>query len=205
MRASASAKKSRSRDAVNAPAAFPPLTVSLAPFVRDGTDRRFRKLIYSLFSLMNLMQRNARHFAEYIGVTEGQVMMIARVADNPGITVSRLAEQLSVSSPFVTAEITKLVKKRIVEKRRSEADGRSMLLTLTPKGETLLRELGPLRLRTNDIMFKSLTDERAAQLQDILSALIADARIALHELEAPHMRGQRAPSVQSELPHASES
>jgi DNA-binding MarR family transcriptional regulator len=47
-----------------------------------------------------------------------------------------------------------------------------MLLTLSPKGETLLRELGRLRLRTTDIMFKSLTDERAMSFRKALTLLM---------------------------------
>jgi hypothetical protein len=73
-----------------------------------------------------------------------------------------------------------------------------MLLMLAPKGEALLRELAPLRLATNDTMFKSLNDARATALQEIVSALIADARSALHALEAPHMRGAKAPSAVSD-------
>jgi MarR family transcriptional regulator, organic hydroperoxide resistance regulator len=199
MRESASVKKTRVRGGSNGQEPFPPLSTSLEPFVKDGTDRQFRKLIYSLLGLIDLMKRNSKHFAEYLGVTDAQLMMMLRIADYPDMTVSRLAEQLSVSSPFVTAEITKLAKKLIVEKRPNEVDGRSMLLALTPKGQVLMRELGPLRLRTNDIMFKSLTEERARELQDIVSVLIIDARNALHELEAPYMRGKRAPSAQWDL------
>lgn len=73
-----------------------------------------------------------------------------------------------------------------------------MLLALTPKGQALMRELGPVRRRTNDLTFKSLTEERAALLQETLAVLIGDAKFALHELEAPHLRGKRAPSAQSE-------
>jgi hypothetical protein len=72
-----------------------------------------------------------------------------------------------------------------------------MLLQVAPRGKTLLRELAPLRRRINDVTFHSLTPDRAATLHDILGTLIADAKAALHELEAPHMDGARAPSAGS--------
>src|SRR5262249_39282536 len=121
------------------------------------------------------------------------------IADDPGMTVGRLAKLLNVSSPFVTAEIAKLIKKEIVEKTPNDADGRSMLLMLTPKGQTLLCELGPVRRRINDLTFNSLTQERARLLQDIVDGLVADARNAAHEITAPHMRGKRAPSAQADV------
>jgi hypothetical protein len=73
-----------------------------------------------------------------------------------------------------------------------------VLLNLTLKGRNLLRELGPLRRESNNLMYRSLTEERTRTLQEILDALIADGEIALHELDAPHRRGQKAPTAFSE-------
>jgi DNA-binding MarR family transcriptional regulator len=176
-----------------------PLSTTLAHFVRDGSDRELRQIIYDLTSLSALMVQNRGHFAAYIGVTDAQYMMMALIAETRDGTVGRVAEQLGVSSQFVTIEIAKLMKMGIVDKRANLADRRSMLLALSPKGQALLRELGPLRRKTNDLTFKSLTEDRAARLKAILADLIADARIALHELESPHVRGKKAPSAQIEL------
>jgi DNA-binding MarR family transcriptional regulator len=178
---------------------FPPLSVSLEAFVKDGTDREFRKLIYALMSLANLMLRNSKHFADYIAVTEPQWAMMVHITESDGATVGSIAERMNVSSQFVTIEINKLMKKNIVEKRPNEADRRSMFLVLTPKGQALLRELAPLRRRTNDMMFRSLTEDRAKVLQELVSTLVLDGKSALHALEAPHIRGKKAPSALSEM------
>jgi DNA-binding MarR family transcriptional regulator len=178
---------------------FPPLSTSLPQFLKEGSDRTLRKIIYELTSLSGLMIQNRGHFAAYIGVTDAQYMMMALIAEDANATVGRLADGLGVSSQFVTVEVAKLMKSDIVEKRANPDDRRSMLLALTPKGQALLRELGPVRRRTNDLTFQSLTAERAALLQETLAALIADARIALHQLESPQMRGKRAPSAPSEI------
>src|SRR5690348_1589235 len=126
---------------------FPPLSISHPALLKDGSDRQFRQLILRLLRLSTLMIRNREHFAAYIGVTDPQYTMIILIADNPGITIGGIAEQMSVTSQFVTTESAKLMAKGIVEKRPSEADRRSVLLTLTPKGRKLLMELGPLRRR----------------------------------------------------------
>ena len=178
--------------------AFPPLSVSLKGFVKGQSDREFRRLIYSLVGLAHLMARNREHFGAYIGVTDPQYVIITFIAESPQATVGQLAEQMNVSSQFVTIEVGKLIKKNIVEKRPNHADRRSSLLHLTPKGDRLLRELGPLRRRTNDLMFRSLTQDRAKVLQHILDTLLLDGKIALHELEAPHTRGTKALSARSE-------
>jgi DNA-binding MarR family transcriptional regulator len=167
------------------------MSTSLRHFIKDGSDREFRQLLYALIKLSTLMVQNRQRFAAYIGVTDPQYTMTTLIAENPGVTVGKLAEQLSVSSQFVTIEIGKLIKKGIVNKRPNEHDRRSIVLNLTEKGKALLRDVGPLRLRTNDLMFRSLSEERAKLLKETIDTLIADGTSALHDLEAPHLRGQR--------------
>jgi len=174
---------------------FPPLTTSLEAFVKGGSDNEFRRLIYNLTSLFNQMMRTRKHFAAYIGVTEAQLLMMTIIAEMRGSTVGQIADALGVSSQFVTIEIGHLVKKHIVEKRPNEADRRSMLLNLTAKGRTLLRELAPLRQRVNDLHWRSLTEDRAKFLQEVISTVLADGRLSLHELDSPALHGRKAPSV----------
>jgi len=198
---SAPAARTRRPD-TSADETFPPLTTSLETFVKNGSDRDFRLLVYDLIKLSNQLMRNRKHFATYMAVTEAQWLMIMIIAEMAATTVGHLAQQLNVSSQFVTIEIGDLVKKSIVEKRPNESDRRSMFLSLTPKGKNLLREVAPMLQKANDIMFRSLIPERARVLKEIVSTLIADGATALHELEAPHWAGKKAPSAEpAQLQH----
>ena len=179
---------------------FPPLSISSEAFLKDGTDRKFRHLIYSLLNFSALMIRHREYYASYIGVTGSQYSMMAVVAEARLATVGYVAEQMGVASQFVTAEISKLIGKNIIEKTPSETDRRSMHLRLTLKGQNLLRELGPIRRESNDLMYGSLTGDRGRALQETIDTLIRDANSALHALDAPHQRGRKAPSVDPEMP-----
>ena len=179
---------------------FPPLSISLESFLKDGTDREFRHLINSLLSFSALMMRHREYYASYIGVTGSQYSMMAVIAEARLATVGYVAEQMGVASQFVTAEISKLIDKGIVEKTPNEMDGRSIFLKLTPRGKRLLGELGPIRRESNDLMYGSLTGDRGRALQETIDTLIRDANSALHALDAPHQRGRKAPSVDPEMP-----
>jgi MarR family transcriptional regulator, organic hydroperoxide resistance regulator len=169
--------------------AFPPLTTSLKDFVKQGSDTEFRRLVYTLVSLAHQMSRHLKLFAAHIGVTEAQAVMIRIIAETNGAaTVGQLAQQLYVTSPFVTKEIGGLVKKSIVQKQPNQADRRSMFLTLTPKGKVLLRELSEVMRKANDVHFRSLNKDRAALLQEIVSTLVADGAYAYYEINAPYIR-----------------
>src|ERR1700691_4141408 len=179
---------------------FPPLSISIETFLKDGTDREFRHLIYSLLSFSTLMIRHREYYASYIGVTGSPYSMMAVVAEARLATVGYVAEQMGVASQFVTAEISKLIGKNIIEKTPNETDRRSMHLRLTLKGQNLLRELGPIRRESNDLMYGSLTEDRGRALQKIIDTLIEDANSELHALDAPDRRGKKAPSAHSEMP-----
>ncbi len=175
---------------------FPPLTTSLATFIKDGSDREFRRLIYSFVSLTGFMEANRDYFAAFIGVSSPQLLMMGVIAETPDPSVSAIADRLGVSTQFVTTEIGKLIAKNLVSKRPNEVDRRGVLLSLSAKGKALLRELGSVRRKINDMTFGSLTEARAGMLQEILDGLIRDARSAVHELDAPDMRGKKAATAQ---------
>jgi DNA-binding MarR family transcriptional regulator len=181
---------------------FPPLSITVPSLIRDGSDREFRRLIYSLARFAELFVRHRNIYGAYIGVSGPQYVMLTMIAGTENKTVGQIAKAMSVSSQFVANEIGKLIERKIVDKSPNIADRRSMILSLTAKGRDLFRELGPVRRDSNNLMYRSLTGDRGRALQEILDRLIADGETALHELEAPHRRSQRAPSASSESDHA---
>src|ERR1700679_2388189 len=73
---------------------FPPRSISIETFLKDGTDREFRHLIYSLLSFSALMMRHRDYYASYIGVTGSQYSMMAVIAEARFATVGDVAEQM---------------------------------------------------------------------------------------------------------------
>jgi DNA-binding PadR family transcriptional regulator len=93
------------------------------------------------------------------------------------------------------AQVGKLERRGIVEKRRNQADGRSNVIALTDLGRRLIEDLGPLRREVNDMMYGSLDGAQVEQLVEIVSVLHRDATRALHMLDSPEHRGRVAPSA----------
>jgi len=185
-------------DANLADEAFPPLTISLDTFVKNGSDREFRQLMFELMGLHNQMQRHSDQFARYIGTNNAQFHMIMIMAETPDLTVSQIAQIMNVTSQFVTIEVGRLIRKGIVGKQPNPSDRRSSFLNLTPKGKNLVRELAPVLRRANNLHFRSLTEERARILTEMLHAIVEDGRRVIHELESPDIRNAMAPSAQLE-------
>jgi DNA-binding MarR family transcriptional regulator len=177
---------------------FPPLTISLEAFVKNGSDREFRQLIFELMGLHNQMQRHSDQFARYIGTNNAQFHVIMVMAEMPDLTVSQIAQLMNVTSQFITIEIGKLVRKGIVEKRPNASDRRSSFLNLTSKGKNLVRELAPVLRRASNLHFRSLTADRVKILTETIHAIVEDGRRVIHELESPDIRNAMAPSARPE-------
>lgn len=76
------------------------------------------------------------------GLSPTQAQIIALLAGRPpaGLAVSRIAAELAVTQPTVSDAVGALVRKRLVEKARSDADGRVVLVRLTAGGRAQAAE-----------------------------------------------------------------
>ena len=165
---------------------FPPLSTSLKPFLVNGDDQEFRKMIYGLLQVSAMMLKAREYYGAHIGVSGPQYSMIVAIAEAGEATVRDLTKIMHVSSPFVTAEINKLIAAGYVRKRPNTKDRRSIVLSLTAAGIQAVRRVATMRMTANDIIFGSINADEAKVLQHLIQVLIADFGSAIHELEAPH-------------------
>lgn len=165
---------------------FPPLSTSLKSFLVNGQDHDFRKMIYGLLQVSSMMLKSREYYGAYIGVSAPQYSMIVAIAEAGEATVRDLTKILHVSSPFVTAEINKLIAAGFVRKRPNTKDRRSIVLSLTAAGEDSVRRVSTIRTTANDMIFGSIKPEEAKVFQHLIQVLITDFGRAIHELEAPH-------------------
>jgi MarR family transcriptional regulator, organic hydroperoxide resistance regulator len=185
-------------DIASADEIFPPLTISLETFVKNGSDREFREMMFALIALHNQMQLHMDRFARSIGTSNAQFHVVMALAQKPGLTVSQLAELMNVAGPLVTIEIGSLVRKGIIERRANENDRRSSYLNLTARGEDLVRQVSPLLRLANDLHFQSLTGERAVFFRECLHEIVADGRRVVRELESLEVTNAMAASTPPE-------
>jgi DNA-binding MarR family transcriptional regulator len=91
-------------------------------------------------------------------------------------TISGLAEREGIAQPTLTRMVERLETEGLVRRRRSEQDGRVVLVDLTPEGTA---ELAALRARYLVALQERLSSLSDAQLQDLRAA--SDALLVLIE------------------------
>jgi DNA-binding MarR family transcriptional regulator len=136
------------------------LTVSLPELLVGGSDLRFRELIADLFAAAAGMLALRRALATSVGLSAAEYAILLatwHLQKKGPVGINTLAGQLHVAAANVTAEVGKLVKKGILDKRPHPRDTRAVLIQLTAKGNAILSELTPLLRRINDRLFSGVT------------------------------------------------
>lgn len=92
-----------------------------------------------------------KHFAASVGaeenITPGLFGMLVMIAENPGLSQSRLAEAMEVDRSTIVTAIDQLEARDLAVRGRSPTDRRSYCLALTDNGRRALRRMREAVLR----------------------------------------------------------
>jgi DNA-binding MarR family transcriptional regulator len=90
--------------------------------------------------LLLRLGRELRREVHSLGVTGGQVSLLAAIHAEPGITASELAERERVSAPGMSGQLVRLEAAGLIERVRA-SDRRRIGLFPTPEGDKALRSV----------------------------------------------------------------
>lgn len=110
------------------------------------------------------------------GVTANQFMVMKMLNDRGQMTVSDMAEGLSVSLSAVTSLVDRLHRAGMVERRRSEDDRRVVWLELTEEGRKLVATCQAGRLRVMQRYLGQLEDKELEFMVEIYEKIISMMR-----------------------------
>ena len=116
------------------------------------------------------LARELRREIHSLGVTGGQVSLLAQVKHNPGITASELAERERVSAPGMSGHLVRLEAANLIERKRA-ADRRRIGLYLTPEGAKVLRSVRSKRTAWLSARLERLEPAERERIEDALDAL----------------------------------
>ncbi len=151
-----------------------PLTVSAENLLDDGSDERFRQMVFDLLHLEAQMREARDRLGAALSVTGPAyaiLMTIARHQRTSGVRVHEVAAKLHVTGAFVTAEANKLVADGLVEKRADPADRRGVCLSLTPAAQQRIRALAPQIRAVNDYFFGDMSRAEFEALSNLAARL----------------------------------
>ena len=98
-----------------------PATASQAALLENGSDDRFRRLVYDLLTIANRMTTVREHLGARMGISAPQyslLMAVGQFQGARGVGVTAIAKVLHVSSAFVATESNKLALGRVARQTR---------------------------------------------------------------------------------------
>lgn len=115
-------------------------------------------------------QRHTRYWADAVGtrLTSPQYGVLYRLAREPGIDQTTLAEQVALAKAPAGEIVKRLIARGEVRREPDAHDGRRKLLTLTDDGLRVLYEVMPAVLDVQRRLTQDLTDDERAELLALL-------------------------------------
>ena len=117
------------------------------------------------------LNRDLRREALPMGVTVGQVALLAAIREEPGIGVRELATRERMSAPAMSGYVDRLEASGLVERGPVEGDRRRVGLALTGDGKRLLRSTRRMRTAWLAERMRRLTEDQIAALEAALEPL----------------------------------
>jgi DNA-binding MarR family transcriptional regulator len=102
----------------------------------DQTARR--NVSYAILKLVMRyleLDKKVQNYGTNVPIYHAEVHVVSAIADNPGIHIRGLAEQLGMASASVSETVHKLEQKGLVRKEVSPANQSRLCLYVTTKGE----------------------------------------------------------------------
>lgn len=102
------------------------------------------------------------------GLTPRQFAVLLTVAQNEGLSQTNLVERTGIDRSTLADIIRRMIKKGLLQRRRTKEDARAYAVRLTDEGNRVLNASDPIARRVDDKLLGVLTAaERERFLQDL--------------------------------------
>ena len=162
-----------------------PPTISRRDYFERGSDDWFRDAVYRLVQALSRLLVCREAFGRQLGLTGTQFTVLMGVAyrqGDAGITIASLANYIGLASTHVTTEVGRLIRKDLLIKRPNKSDGRSVLISLSTKGEVAVENVSPLVCKINDLLFKNIDRKKFDAMNEFAKLLLTNSECAIAEI-----------------------
>ncbi|CQR45864.1 Organic hydroperoxide resistance transcriptional regulator [Paraliobacillus sp. PM-2] len=139
------------------------------------------QLCFSLYATTREITKRYRPLLEELQVTYPQYLVLLVLWEKDGITVKELGKRLYLDSGTLTPMLKRMEENQLIVRKRSAADERSVVVTLTIKGKEAKEQAAciPARLLEN-------VDAEPEEMEQVKQTLMK----MLHSLHELNEKGQ---------------
>jgi len=159
-------------------------------------DTRLREFVADFYAALSLMRILRQEIASTLALTSAEYSVLLAVwyLERKGeMTVRAIADHLHVAAAYVTTEVSRLVAKGFLTKKRDRVDRRAVGVRLTNAARNLLSRLEHVLSDVNRPLFSGLSFQDLAAVHRFLRAIIENGPEAIRtaRLSEPPLPTQR--------------
>lgn len=172
----------------------PPQTVSHPDLLISGTDDAFRETIYVMALALSRLQSCREAFGRATSLTGPQFAVLIGTSyqqKDEGVPIRALADYVQLAPTHVTTEVGRLIRKGLLIKRANQHDRRSVLVSLSPKGEAVILGVAPFLRRVNDLLFADVSRQDFQAVRKFFNLFVLNSEYALAEIRRYEREGAK--------------
>jgi DNA-binding MarR family transcriptional regulator len=138
---------------------------------KAGATRAFKLEDHLFFYFSQILARRTRAINARLrpyGLDYPRWRVLAVLQEHSGATMGRLADLTSVDRTTLTRTLGLMEEARLVARQERESDRRSLMISLTPKGQRMFARILPLTLAETDRALTGFSPAEIAALRDRL-------------------------------------
>ena len=105
-------------------------------------------------------------------LTPRQYAVLLTVASNEGISQTGLVERTGIDRSTLADIVRRMLKKGLLQRRRTKEDARAYAVKLTEDGKRMLRSADPVTQRVDDRILEALPAKHRDQFVDNLGVIV---------------------------------
>src|SRR5262245_35768935 len=105
-------------------------------------------------------------------LTPRQFAVLVAVSQNEGVSQTQLVEKTGIDRSTLADIVRRMLKKRLLQRRRTKDDARAYAVKLTDEGWRLLRAADPLAGRVHDEILAALPNQQRERFVQDLNAIV---------------------------------
>ncbi|KPB03825.1 MarR family winged helix-turn-helix transcriptional regulator [Bacillus sp. CHD6a] len=130
------------------------------------------QLCFKIYSAEKKMMKLYRSYLDELGITYSQYLVLLVLWEKDAISVKELGEKLILDSGTLTPMLKRMETNQLITRSRSKKDERSVVITLTPKGKGLNKQVECI---PNKFLEKvSLDTDELKALSELLTKLVVN-------------------------------
>ncbi|MCX7179647.1 MAG: MarR family transcriptional regulator [Proteobacteria bacterium] len=133
--------------------------------------KSFLPIIRELVRCYQAFESHSAGHIRTLGLTPAQFDIVATLGNTDGMSFKQLGEKTLITKGTLTGVVDRLVLKRLVCRTASPNDGRSQIVCLTSKGESLFEDIFPAHLGHLRRAFGAFSGADLQQTESVLRSL----------------------------------